>query len=71
MADELDRWEIDQDDDGRPLVRHRHQSGPIEALLTRDADGAWSARCPRCSERMSLPPRSDSGLRSGEPPGAV
>jgi hypothetical protein len=49
-----ERWEIDQDEAGRPLVRHRHASMAVTALVTDDADGIRTARCPDCEERYRL-----------------
>jgi hypothetical protein len=55
MADEsAEQWEIDQDESGRPLVRHRHASIAVTAFVTDDADGIRFARCPDCDERYRL-----------------
>jgi hypothetical protein len=48
------QWEIDQDESGRPLVRHRHATIAVTALVTDDADGVRYARCPDCDERYRL-----------------
>lgn len=42
----LNRWEIEQDEVGRPRIRHRHPMGTISAYVSRDADGAWKASGP-------------------------
>jgi hypothetical protein len=49
-----EEWEIDQDESGRPLVRHRHSSIAVTAFVTDDADGVRTARCPDCDERYRL-----------------
>jgi hypothetical protein len=49
-----EHWEIDQDESGRPLVRHRHASVAVTAFVTDDADGFRYARCPDCDERYRL-----------------
>jgi hypothetical protein len=46
-----DRWEVDQDEFGRPRIRHRHPTGSVRANISRDADGVTSARCSECQER--------------------
>lgn len=51
-----DEWEIDQDETGRPLVRHRHANIAITALVTDDTDGVRHAHCPDCDERYRLEP---------------
>jgi hypothetical protein len=61
-VDQADRWEIDQDDFGRPLVRHRHPTETLPTFITRDADGILSARCP-CSEELRLASPPARGLR--------
>lgn len=48
-------WEIDQDDFGDPLVRHRHPTTTIAAHVTKSADGIRHARCPDCGERFDIP----------------
>ena len=53
-AQSEDRWEIDQDEFGRPVVRHRHPVGTIAAYVAKDADGAWKASCPSCNEQLRL-----------------
>ena len=50
-----ERWEIDQDEFGRPLVRHRHTSTTVSAYLVKDADGRRKARCPACGEVLEVP----------------
>lgn len=55
MADQsADQWEIDQDEAGRPLVRHRHSTIAVIAFVTDDVDGIRYARCPDCNERFAL-----------------
>ena len=55
MADQFaDQWEIDQDESGRPLVRHRHANIAVTTLVTDDADGVRTARCPDCDARYRL-----------------
>jgi len=55
MAEEsADQWEIDQDEEGRPLVRHRHSEIAVTAFVTDDVDGIRYARCPDCNERFAL-----------------
>jgi len=49
-----ERWEIDQDDFGRPLVRHRHPAETVAAYVSEDADGREMARCPECRETYRL-----------------
>ena len=53
-AQSANEWEIDQDESGRPLVRHRHADISVTALVTDDADGVRSASCPDCDERYRL-----------------
>jgi hypothetical protein len=48
-----DRWEIDKDEFGRPLIRHRHPTETIPAYLATEADGTRYARC-TCGERYRL-----------------
>jgi hypothetical protein len=55
-AQTADEWEIDQDESGRPLVRHRHSDIAVTASVTNDADGIRSARCPECDQRYRLEP---------------
>jgi hypothetical protein len=49
-----EEWEIDQDESGRPLVRHRHASMAVTALVTDDAAGVRTATCPDCDQRYRL-----------------
>lgn len=49
-----ERWEVEQDDFGRPMVRHRHFSGTVPAYVSIDAEGGEFARCPDCGERYRL-----------------
>ena len=53
-ANDPDRWEVDQDEFGRPVVRHRHPTGTTPAYISRDADGVTFARCPECQERYIM-----------------
>ena len=53
-ASDPDRWEVEQDEFGRPLIRHRHPAGTVPAYVSRDADGVTTARCPDCQERYIL-----------------
>ena len=55
-AQSADQWVIDQDESGRPLIRHRHAAIAVTALVTDDPDGVRSARCPNCDERYRLQP---------------
>jgi hypothetical protein len=48
-----DRWEIDQDEFGRPLIRHRHPTETEAAYITTEGDGSRYARC-SCGERYRL-----------------
>jgi hypothetical protein len=50
-SNDPDRWEIGQDEFGRPQVRHRHPTGTVPAYISHDADGVTNARCPECHER--------------------
>jgi hypothetical protein len=49
-----EHWEIEQDEFGRPLVRHRHPTKTVSAYVAKDVDGVW-ARCPECAERLQMP----------------
>ncbi|MEP6468651.1 MAG: hypothetical protein ABJC24_02670 [Chloroflexota bacterium] len=49
-----ERWEIDQDELGNPLMRHRHTKISIGAPVTKDADGRRIARCPDCGEQIGV-----------------
>lgn len=53
-ANAPDRWEIDQDDFGRPLVRHRHPAESVPAYISSDAAGNETARCAECRETYRL-----------------
>jgi hypothetical protein len=50
-------WEVDQDEVGNPIVRHRHQSVSIGATLVKDEDGNHRARCLSCGEEFEVPSR--------------
>lgn len=54
-----DHWEIDQDESGRPLVRHRHSDISVTAIVTDDAEGIRSVRCPDCDERYRFEPDAE------------
>jgi hypothetical protein len=58
-GDSAHRWEIDQDEFGRPLLRHRHPTKTISAYVAWDADGVRYARCPACAERLRMPEATD------------
>jgi hypothetical protein len=53
--DMAERWEIDQDDFGNPLVRHRHPTLTVQAYVVKEPDGSRLARCPDCGERFHVP----------------
>jgi hypothetical protein len=59
-VESAERWEIDQDDFGNPLVRHRHPTVTVSAYVIKAADGGRTARCPDCGDVFELPPRSGS-----------
>jgi hypothetical protein len=61
-AQSTDRWEIDQDEFGRPVVRHRHPVGTIGAYVAKHADGAWKATCPGCGEQLRIDAPAPPGL---------
>jgi hypothetical protein len=52
--EQADRWEIDQDDFGNPLVRHRHPTMTVAAYVSKDAGGRRLARCPDCREEIEV-----------------
>ena len=56
-----ERWDIEQDEFGRPLVRHRHPTKTVSAYVAKDVEGVW-ARCPECAERLRMP---EAGQRPG------
>jgi quercetin dioxygenase-like cupin family protein len=48
-------WEIDQDDYGQPVVRHRHPTGSITAyVIGGSRTGARFAVCADCREVYRL-----------------
>jgi hypothetical protein len=49
-----DRWEVEEDDFGRPLVRHKHPTGTVTAYVSRDSRGTTVARCTECQESYVL-----------------
>lgn len=53
------RWEVDQDELGNPLVRHRHDSAAIVAYIRRTTGGSRLAECPTCGEELEFPSRED------------
>jgi hypothetical protein len=56
--DAAERWEIDQDAVGNPLVRHRHPPLAVQSHVTKQADGRRTARCPTCGDTFDVPARS-------------
>lgn len=54
------RWEIEQDDYGGCLVRHRHDSWPAIAYVYADADPRAWALCSSCGARLELPSDASS-----------
>ena len=48
------QWEIDKDEFGNPLVRHRHTTGTVGAYVSKDADGRRSASCPDCGAKLDV-----------------
>lgn len=57
-----DRWEIEQDEFGRPLIRHRHATDSVMAYVTTDADGVRNASCPSCKEQFAIGDAKPRGL---------
>ena len=56
--DVAERWEIDQDEFGNPLVRHRHSTFTVGAFVLKDAQDHRLARCPNCGEEIEIPAKS-------------
>jgi hypothetical protein len=54
-SESAEQWEIDQDDFGNPLVRHRHPTFTVGAYVSKDGNGRRTARCPDCGERLEIP----------------
>ena len=54
-AESAERWEIDQDEFGNPLVRHRHPTMTISAYVVKDGLGDRRARCPECGDVFEMP----------------
>jgi hypothetical protein len=54
-SESAERWEIDQDELGNPLVRHRHPSVTVSAHTVKDVDGRHKARCPACGDVLEIP----------------
>ena len=52
-------WELDQDESGNPVVRHRHTPISVGAYIVKDEDGSHRARCPSCGEELEVPSRHD------------
>lgn len=57
-TESANQWEIDQDDSGNPLVRHRHPASTIGAYVSKDGTGGRTARCPDCGEQFAVPERT-------------
>ena len=54
-TESAERWEIDQDEFGNPLVRHRHTTATVSAYVVKAGDGTRNARCPGCGDVFELP----------------
>ena len=52
-------WEVDQDESGNPLVRHRHAAVSVGAHIVKDEDGSHIARCPSCGDKLEVPSRHE------------
>jgi hypothetical protein len=50
----VERWEIDQDEFGNPVVRHRHPTMTVQSYVIKGADGRL-ARCPSCGQTFEVP----------------
>ena len=57
-SESAERWEIDQDDFGNPVVRHRHTTATVGAYVSKDAEGRRSARCQECGEQLDVPEKT-------------
>ena len=57
VEQEENAWEVDQDEFGNPIVRHRHAPVSIGAILVKGDDGSHRARCPSCGEEFEVPSR--------------
>ena len=57
MKSEEYAWEVDQDELGNPIVRHRHAALSIGAHIVKGEDGSHIARCPSCGEKLEVPSR--------------
>jgi hypothetical protein len=53
-----ERWEIDQDEFGNPLVRHRHSTLTVGAFVLKDSQDRRVARCPSCGDEVEIPGES-------------
>lgn len=62
MDTEDERWEIEQDEFGRPLIRHRHVTDSVVAYVSKDADGVRNASCPSCKEQIAIGDEKPRGL---------
>jgi hypothetical protein len=60
-SEQAERWEIDQDEFGNPLVRHRHPTMTVAAYVSKDVDGRRLARCPDCREEVEVPAQPEAG----------
>ena len=52
-----DTWEVDQDESGNPVVRHRHPPISIGAYIVKGEDGSHRASCPSCGAEFLVPSR--------------
>ena len=59
-SEQAEQWEIDQDEFGNPLVRHRHPTMTVSAYISKDVDGGRMARCPACSDQIEVPSGTES-----------
>ena len=59
-SEQAERWEIDQDEFGNPLVRHRHPTMTVAAYISKDDDGRRLARCPVCGDQIEVPSGAES-----------
>jgi hypothetical protein len=61
-----DRWEVDQDAQGSPVVRHRHTTDTAPdsqvAYVSKDAYGSLKAWCPSCKDELLLDGRPKDDL---------
>ena len=59
-TEQADRWEIDQDESGNPMARHRHPTATVAAHVSMDVNGRHLARCPDCREEFEVPAGPES-----------